>query len=265
MPSTITEVSAFTAPVTVPADGDVRNAASVDGAFQALANRTLYLRNALMTGAVFGTGAWSDGATLNVGEFMALVADQALDVFATTIPLAGLTPNAWYYAYVGTGGLTLSLVAPDAALRLKSDDPTKVYLFAVYAKSATTVRPFRFSFGARTTVWRRSALAEAAVLSGAAGAFTDVDCTAYMPPHARVFLGDMHLSTSVAASTSPIGEYRTKGDTAAAGYGYAPQAAGATSKRFEVEVNSARAFQLRVTNGTGGTTSWLVEHVGFAE
>ncbi len=40
MPTNLTDVSTFTDPVAVPVDGDVRNAASVQTPFQALANRT---------------------------------------------------------------------------------------------------------------------------------------------------------------------------------------------------------------------------------
>lgn len=42
MPANITDVSVFTAPATRPAGSDVRDSASVQGPFQALANRTRY-------------------------------------------------------------------------------------------------------------------------------------------------------------------------------------------------------------------------------
>jgi hypothetical protein len=44
MPTNLTEVDEFTADVTVPEDGDDRNAASVEVPFQALANRTKYAK-----------------------------------------------------------------------------------------------------------------------------------------------------------------------------------------------------------------------------
>lgn len=47
MPQPITDVDAFTDPVSVPEDGDDRNAASVETSFQALANRTRNLKNRL--------------------------------------------------------------------------------------------------------------------------------------------------------------------------------------------------------------------------
>lgn len=45
MPSNLVEVDTWTGTVTVPADGDTANAASVNGAFQALANRATHLRS----------------------------------------------------------------------------------------------------------------------------------------------------------------------------------------------------------------------------
>jgi hypothetical protein len=47
MPSDLTDVDAFTSPVTVPEPGDDRKASSVEGAFQALADRTFNLKNRL--------------------------------------------------------------------------------------------------------------------------------------------------------------------------------------------------------------------------
>lgn len=45
MPANLTDVDAFTSPVVVPVDGDVRNAASVVQGFQPLADRTRNLHN----------------------------------------------------------------------------------------------------------------------------------------------------------------------------------------------------------------------------
>ncbi len=48
MPTTLTETSTFDTPIVVPASGDARTAASVDAAFQKLANRVLAMRTARM-------------------------------------------------------------------------------------------------------------------------------------------------------------------------------------------------------------------------
>lgn len=45
MPGNLTDLNAFTSPITVPADGDAEAAASVITAFQALANRTANVRS----------------------------------------------------------------------------------------------------------------------------------------------------------------------------------------------------------------------------
>lgn len=49
MPANLTDVDAFTSPVVVPVDGDVRNAASVVQGFQPLADRTRNLQNKVRT------------------------------------------------------------------------------------------------------------------------------------------------------------------------------------------------------------------------
>lgn len=52
MPQNITDVSEFTSPIVAPADGDDRDASSVLGAFQALANRARLLYNILTVDGV---------------------------------------------------------------------------------------------------------------------------------------------------------------------------------------------------------------------
>ena len=51
MPTNLTDVSTFTSPVAVPADGDARNAASVETPFQSLSNRTKYLKDTIEAGS----------------------------------------------------------------------------------------------------------------------------------------------------------------------------------------------------------------------
>lgn len=57
MPTNITDSDAFTDPCTRPAGADVRNSASVQAPFQALANRTRFLANQL--GGITGAGEWT--------------------------------------------------------------------------------------------------------------------------------------------------------------------------------------------------------------
>lgn len=52
MPKILTDVDTFSADVTVPEDGDARNAASIEPAFQKLSNRTRYLKNIADVAAV---------------------------------------------------------------------------------------------------------------------------------------------------------------------------------------------------------------------
>lgn len=57
MPQNVTDVDAFTDPITAPAGADVRDSASVLQIAQKLANRTRWLAN--MLGGVLGTGEWT--------------------------------------------------------------------------------------------------------------------------------------------------------------------------------------------------------------
>lgn len=63
MPQNLTDSSTFTTPVVAPTGGDVRNAASVVTALQALANRTKYLNDALILGATKAK-SYADAAAL---------------------------------------------------------------------------------------------------------------------------------------------------------------------------------------------------------
>lgn len=54
MPQNITDVNTYTAPIVVPADGDVEAAAGILASFQGLANRTEFLRNRVRAAYVTG-------------------------------------------------------------------------------------------------------------------------------------------------------------------------------------------------------------------
>jgi hypothetical protein len=49
MPANLTDVDTFTSPIVVPVGGDARTVSSIEPAFQALANRTLRLKNRVDT------------------------------------------------------------------------------------------------------------------------------------------------------------------------------------------------------------------------
>jgi len=88
MAHALTESSTFTASVTVPDDGDVRNAASVETAFQALANRTKWLTDQRT----------SDNATLATGLGIMNAAIDAIEALtpgiATSLTRAVSIPGA---------------------------------------------------------------------------------------------------------------------------------------------------------------------------
>ncbi len=68
MPKQLTDVSTFTAEITVPVNSDPRNAESVEAGFQGLANRTKHLRDNAVNGdasnSYAGNLTWSGAHTL---------------------------------------------------------------------------------------------------------------------------------------------------------------------------------------------------------
>lgn len=71
MPTNLTETSTFDATITVPADGDARTAASVEVPFQALANRSKYLKTLTETTGITKIKTVADNAALKALTGMA--------------------------------------------------------------------------------------------------------------------------------------------------------------------------------------------------
>jgi len=103
MPTNLTDVSTFTSPVAVPADGDARNAASVETPFQSLANRTKYLKDTIEAGStkirlVSSTAALKALTGMTTGD-VAMVstsaAEMGLYVFRTGSVVAD--QEYWFY------------------------------------------------------------------------------------------------------------------------------------------------------------------------
>jgi hypothetical protein len=260
MSTVLTETSTYGATVTVPSDGDAANAASVNGALQTLANRTKYLNDAILNASIVGSGVSSDGTDIDVGAFVAVVGNVALTSPATTVLTTGLTPSTWYYLYAQPGvGLILTTTAPDSYLKYENLSSTRLYLCSVYATGATTVRPFRFTFGSRRTMWALSKMTSgtADVLSGGtASSYTDVNFGAWAPPHVRLLSlrYDCNLTNSI--STLAL---RTNGDTT--GESFLITGIRKEAGDILIECDSSRIVEYQV--GTAGSATLTA--LGFSE
>ena len=73
MSTSVTDVSAFTTPVTIPADGDTRNAASVNAAFQAISDRARFLLNASVGQLLWNARIRVAAVTTGIGVYVGAV------------------------------------------------------------------------------------------------------------------------------------------------------------------------------------------------
>lgn len=262
MATNLTDVSAFTSPVVAPADGDTRNAASITQGEQPLADRTRFLLNCLVGQMMWSGGAYTaSGAAL--GVFVTppknlVIGTSKLSLTADAeVPAATLTAGAFAYVYgfdtAGVLTLQASLDAPDAARAWKSTgDLTHRYLATIKMNATTTVHPFERRGG--VTLWR-NALATRTVLSAQSdlGA-TDIDCSAWAPPHARMLKLLVRLTNSVGGGTMSL--YRT-GD-ATVPVVLTAEAGGDRTVELTVPCDSAQSVTYLVSNAdTAATVSVL--------
>jgi hypothetical protein len=262
MSSSVTDVSAFTSPVVIPADGDSRNAASVNAAFQALADRGRFLLNSLVGNMQWSGGAYSASGS-GLGVFVTppknlVIGTSLLSLSADAeVPAATLTAGAFAYLYAfdTAGVLTLqaSLDAPDAARAWKSTgDLTHRYLATIKMNATTTVHPFERRGG--ITLWR-NALATRTVLSAQSDlSATGIDCSTWAPPHARMLKLLVKLTNTTGGGTMSL--YRT-GD-AAVPVVLTVEDAGSVTVEVTVPCNSAQSVTYLVSNAdTAATVSVL--------
>jgi len=195
--------------ITVPDDGDDAVATTggsdtpIEDPFQALANHSAYIRDALRAVSAGRIGGYSTGGQITVEAHQRWLGSLLRTIGAGTLSLSGLTSNTWYYVYEYLSGSSVvreaSTTAPDPATgyTTKTGDTAKLYCFPFYALSATSCRPFRtrggryvFLIGAGSSVLGDFE----ALTAGAATSWTPVDLSAFAPPHAAAWLLDAYFS-----------------------------------------------------------------------
>lgn len=289
MPTSLTETPAYdpAETVDVPASGDARTAASVETAFQTLANRTGFACGALATFldrvpslAVAGTSSTSFSVTVGAINIIILPgSDGVYHAHATT----GITAVAadiegggadlgavsqWWYVYAYRSGsslaVELSTTAPNALRVTKTGDSTRRYLGCFRTDASGVPLACRSEGGVYR--YRRSALAVAALRAlngGTATANATVSLAALIPPHARLATVRCELVAPAAASAIDFAHLRTDGDAGAGELSMcvAPSAGLATSLVADVETDASREIAYRCTSNDATHTPGLTIYV----
>lgn len=251
----------------------------------------LYDRTAHHELAVFGSLSWngdfavdaggsSSSFTVRIGAINAVhlynaTASKVLaygggTIGASKIEGGGNLGNSewrYVYAWINAGALDfeISTTAPNASRTLKSGDTTRRYLGCFRTTSAGAPIPVRASRG--RYVYRRSggAVADTRLLSaGNATTATAVDCSALVPPHAR--LVTLHAELLNTAAAINYAHLRTNGDSGADELTIALTNVNNSTATgsYDIETDSSRNVAYYVTN-FGSAPSLSLWAGGFYE
>lgn len=240
---------------------------------QKLADRAAFARDAASqkidwTGEIsVDPGGTNSTFAVNVGAIGSVVLYDgskyvALFAAATTIGASkisgggNLANSTWYYVYAfnnaGSVDYEISTTAPLASRRTKTGDTTRRYLGCFPTLSTGAPVPLRASRGRYVYRHSGSAVADTRVLSsGNQTTNTAVDCSALVPPHARLATVRAELvSTATAINYAYV---RTDGDSGADEIAIPLPNINAvtTSMIFDIELSNSRNIAYRVTNTTG--------------
>lgn len=256
MATVLTESDTFSPTVTGPDDGDTRNAASVNSAFQSLTNRTRRLLNAAVGHLLWNGRLSVRAATTGIGVYVGaiesvvigerLLSQAAETELAGKLPLAGL--SSWYYVYAydnaGTLALQASLDPPDATQTWKSTgDLTHRYLGCFKTDGAGAPIYLEGTRGAYQ--WMNAPATREPLAAGAAIGATNVVCSSYAPPHARLLR--LRLRTADTTGADRTSSILPTGTGVTIDTGEAP--ANAFGVRYaEIPCDSAQSFDYLVSS-----------------
>lgn len=293
MSHTITPVPQYdTASLVRTVDGelisDTSGPAPYGPLLQALADRALYAR-----GGLWGQLLWSGRLAvdpggsntvfaLKLGAISSVCVKDGSGVWRpyftaaeTTLTLAhvegapaNLSNSTWYYVYAYSDGTTtlkflINTTAPDATGLWQSagGDGQRRYLGCFRTNGSGAPLPVVAHSG--RYIYRVSDMAANATQVLAAGtqtSFTNVACTAFVPPHVRV----VEINASLVPGASAAGaQVRMDG---AAGAGVVPLSTSAThsaEKTFAMELSASQVLEYIITSGA--PTGLYLDVMGFTE
>lgn len=256
MPANLTDVSDFTSPVVAPVAGDARTAASVTQGLQPLADRTRFLLDAAVGRLAWNGRVRVGAATTGIGVYLGaidalLIGTSVLGQAAETevagsLPLAAL--STWHYLYgydnAGALGLQVSTDPPDASLTWKSTgDLTHRYLGCF--RTDGSGNPIYCNAVRGEYQWMNAPAAREPLAAGAATSATNVVCSAYAPPHARLLR--LRLRTADTTGADRTSSILPTGTGVTIDTGEAP--ANAFGVRYaEVPCDAAQSFDYLVSS-----------------
>jgi len=207
--------------ILLPDDGDSLVVASVNNPFEELADALINVQNA---GNLNGMLSWSGrvrvpgGANQNayIGPIAQMImGDQYLFSTAeTAVDCTSIADNTWGYIYgyknAGVLAFEVSTTVPAADLIFKTGNTTRRYLAAIRRGTSANIPYERFG---NQVLRRRSAESSGSDPSSfTSSTYTAVALTSFMPPHARVVLANI-LVTSDTDADVVSARVRTPGDT----------------------------------------------------
>lgn len=194
----------------------------------------------------------------------------------STITLAGLGANAWYYVYAYNSGsasspalaIEYSTTAPYASnMNVKDSTALRAYIGCFRTDATSNVIPFRMVEGEYLYRWSKLAGGRDDVKMLDAGTqattWADVPLTTRVPPH--VYLA--YLIPKVNGAAGKWAQVRTKGDTSDALD--LPSIIASTNHTlgwpFWIETDSSQVVQYRVGDTTHDATDLTLYAMGFRE
>ena len=294
MTTSYSPTAEFTTSATVLVDGDAGSALNLNGAPKTALDRAAYLRAATDGLLVWehrarvasgGDSSASTGAYVppmeavslpdgTVWKAFSLASETQLTVAAHAGGVA-LSADTWYYAYA-------KVTASALALEISSDAPgsdgiwkngatgTHRYLFCFRTGTGTTVLPMTMRRGIyRYDYSETAALSVLNITSAVPTSFTNVDCSALIPPRAELGL---FLVTVANADTTNWGRTQLRKDgasTSALTLDTPPagSAQSATSTHaIELQTSTAQVIEYqRVSSASYADCDISVEVLGFTE
>ncbi len=298
MSSVITPVSEYdtSSALTVPSNGDDLDADVVKDVLQVISDRAEVAKDSVL-GLLLGAesfevaqGGTRTSFTLTLGNIRAAVLECAdgvirsmaatgISITQTSVEGGGgdlTAAAAWWYVYLysasGTLAYEISTTAPTADLTWKTGSVGEKRYVGCFRTTAAGV-PIAVRAQGRRYFYRVTDLGatDTQVLNaGGATSYTDVDCSAFVPPHARMIELDAYLAPNTAATTAIGGATLRKNGAAGAGVIGMNCGTGtqwpAMERALWIEGDASRIVEYRVSTSTGTDYPALTLYVyGFVE
>lgn len=288
MSSVITPVSEYdtSSALTVPSNGDDLDADVVKDVLQVISDRAELAKDSVL-GLLLGAESFEVAAggtrtsfTITLGNIRAAVLECAdgvirsmsatgISITQTSVEGGGgdlTAAAAWWYVYLysasGTLAYEISTTAPTADLTWKTGSVGEKRYVGCFRTTAAGV-PIAVRAHRGRYLYRISDMAANAtqvLATGTAGSFTDVDCSAFVPPHAR--FAEINAALVPNAGTAGA-QMRMDGAASSGVIALSCDANVGVDKTFTLELSSARVMEYRIASGA--PNGLYLDVMGFTE